>query len=383
MATVNATLSNFFGIAGLASRGIGTGEVRSHPSIPTFFQDMGKVQGVNYAKSFSTAVMGKGSLTNAVNSYSEEKSSFQSEFKNAMDSAKKTGTGLNNIDYGAKKDSPLDNLHQNNITGNLNKKDDANSEKTGMFINTADALDTKDKNNDKVSTDEEKKKLESEEVANEARTTPPFQAEIKDNEAAPRQADNEYQIKPNEGANNFGNFTAEPRTNNFGNFKAQPETGNFGNFMPATPESQANEVSSLMENYNNTVGFLQSRLGTSETFDHFASSFGNADELSDNMDKIGVQLEPATGMISVDTKTLSKAIEDSPDSVESILGKNGLGGRIEKSSDVGNFGSERMFPSITESLGGGNDAIKGMYGNMRQITSTPRGNLGNLMDMNY
>lgn len=345
MATVNATLSNFYGIAGLASRGIGTGEVRSHPTIPTFFQNMGKMQGVNYASRFSEAVMGKGSLTEAVNSYSEEKSSFQSDFKDAMDKAKKTGAGLNNLNYGAnKKESPLETLHQNNITGNLNKKDD----RANMLVNnrTDDVKD--DKENELTATAKEDKE-KRDDVVNEARTTPPFQAEIES--ATP------VSPAPTEGI-------------------AAPSA------MQA-PEDKVSAVSNLMENYNDTIGFLQSRMGTSETFDRFASSFGGDDELTGNMDKIGVQVEPVTGMISVDTKTLTDAIKESPDSVENILGKNGFGGRIERNSEAGNFGSDRMYPSFTESLGGQNDNRKGMYDNMSHITSTPKGNLGNLMDTNY
>jgi len=361
MATVNATLSNFFGIAELSYRGIGSGETRSHPTLPTFMQDVGKVQGVNYASNFSEAVMGKGSLTNAVNSYSEEKSSFKSEFKNAMDNAKKTAGNLNNLDYGAKKDSPLNTLNQNNISD----KSDKNSPNSKGLADRISALHADDDKNLRAQKNEDneddKTKQALTELANESRTTPPFQAKIED--------DN------NSESNTIGSNPAMRE-------EEVAETV-ASDALSIDPAETAGAVSNLMNNYNDTVGFLQSRMGTSDTFDHFASSFGNASEMADDMDKIGVQFEPATGMVSVDTKTLTDAIKDSPNSVENILGKNGFGGAIEKSSDAGNFGSDRMFPTITESFGGGNDQIKGMYGQLRQVTSTPRGNLGNFMDMNY
>ena len=355
MATVNATLSNFFGIAELSYRGIGSGETRSHPTLPTFMQEVGKVRGVNYASSFSEAVMGKGSLTNAVNSYSEEKSSFKSEFKNAMDNAKKTAGNLNNLDYGAKKDSPLNTLNQDSI----NKKSEKNSPNSRGLADRISDLHAGDDENlsAKKTEDTESNDTDNQtntELANESRITPPFQAKIEDD------TKNEN-MSPTE-----GDAMAVAREE-----------------ASADPAETAGQVSNLMNDYNNTVGFLQSRMGTSGTFDHFASSFGNASKMADDMDKIGVQFEPATGMVSVDTKTLTDAIKDSPNSVENILGKNGFGGAIEKSSDAGRFGSDRMFPSITESLGDKNDNIKGMYGQMRQVTSTPRGNLGNFMDTNY
>lgn len=362
MATVNATLSNFFGIAELSYRGIGSGETRSHPSLPTFMQDVGKIQGVNYASSFSEAVMGKGSLTNAVNSYSEEKTSFKSEFKNAMDNAKKTAGNLNNLDYGAKKDSPLITLNQNNINGNSNKNN-PNSKVLADRISDLHADDDDENLRAQRSEDAEDDSANQTftELANESRTTPPFQAKIEDDTKT--EADAMSQNPP------------------VSETKAELPTAS--DAISVDPAETAGQVSNLMNDYNNTVGFLQSRMGTSGTFDHFASSFGNASKMADDMDKIGVQFEPATGMVSVDTKALTDAIKDSPDSVESILGKNGFGGEIEKSSEAGKFGSDKMFPSITESFGGGNDQLKGMYGHMRQVTSTPRGNLGNFMDTNY
>ena len=361
MATVNATLSNFFGIAELSYRGIGSGETRSHPTLPTFMQEVGKVKGVNYASSFSEAVMGKGSLTNAVNSYSEDKSSFKSEFKNAMDNAKKTAGNLNNLDYGAKKDSPLSTLNQNNVN-NRSNKNDPNSKGLADRISDLHANDDEDlsaKKTEDTKSDDTDNKTNTE-LANESRITPPFQAKIEDDSKN------------------------ESETTAIGKNPTESEAVAIAREEASTdPAETAGQVSNLMDNYNDTVGFLQSRMGTSGTFDHFASSFGNASKMADDMDKIGIQFEPATGMVSVDTKTLTDAIKDSPDSVENILGKNGFGGAIEKSSEVGSFGSEKMFPSITESFGDRNDNIKGMYGQMRQVTSTPRGNLGNLMDMNY
>ncbi|MBO6304536.1 MAG: hypothetical protein J6M62_05605 [Selenomonadaceae bacterium] len=357
MATVNATLSNFFGVAELASRGIGSGETRSHPAIPTFMQDVGKIQGVNYAKSFSESVMGKGGLTNAVNNYSEEKDSFKTEFKNAMDKAKKTAGGLNNLDYGQEKKSPLNTLSQHPIGfKDLNKSANAEKMQDDSKTDTSKSLL---KQKDTLLDDVEKENKEETELVNESRITPPFQAEIEDN--VPKKDDTAIGANP-------ATSDITPRATDAISFDASKTAG---------------AVSNMMEEYNDTVGFLQSKIGTSENFDHFASSFAANSELTDDMDKIGVQVEPATGMVSVDTKTLTDAIEDSPDNVKNILGKNGFGGAIEKSSEAGNFGASKMFPSITDAFLDKHENLKGMYSQMRQVTSTPRGNLGNLMDTNY
>lgn len=363
MATVNATLSNFFGVAELASRGIGSGETRSHPSVPTFMQDVGKIQGVNYASSFSEAVMGKGSLTNAVNNYSEEKDSFKTEFKNAMDNAKKTAGGLNSLDYGQEKKSPLNTLSQHPIGfRNIDKNASADNSRESSKTDNSRSLVTQ-KNN--AVEEVEKENKEQKDLVNESRTTPPFQAEIED--SVPKR-DNAAVGQNQQNQMNAVNVEAKPTATDAISVDASKTAG---------------KVSSIMEDYNDTVGFLQSKLGTSETFDYFASSFGTSPELTSNMDKIGVQVEPATGMVSVDTKTLTDAIEDSPDSVKNILGKNGFGGAIEKSSEAGNFGASKMFPSISDAFLDKHENLKGMYSPMRQVTSTPRGNLGNLMDTNY
>lgn len=359
MATVNATLSNFFGIAELSYRGIGSGETRSHPSLPSFMQNVGKIQGVNYAASYSEAIMGKGNLTNVVNDYSDEKSSFKSEFQNAMNNAKKTAGRLNSLDYGVQKNSPQGMLNRNAGAHYLNQDNDStkvSANKTKNIkadIDESKAAQVAEREEDNEANDE---KLT--ELANESRKTPPFQAQISDNAVS-----------------NVSTINT--------NMSKDEISSNVTDVAAVDPSKTAGAVSNLMEDYNDTVGFLQSRIGTSDTFDHFASSFGNSPELVEDMDKIGVQVEPATGMVSVDTKTLTEAIKDSPDSVENILGKNGLGGAIEKSSEAGNFSSDKMFPSITDTLGGRYDNLKGMYGQMRQVTATPRGNLGNLMDTNY
>lgn len=357
MATVNATLSNFFGVAELASRGIGSGETRSHPAIPTFMQNVGKIQGVNYAQSFSKSVMDNGGLTNAVNNYSEEKDSFKAEFKNAMDKAKKTAGGLNNLDYGQEKKSPLNTLSQHPIGFK-----DLNESAAAGKMHDASKTDTNKSfltQRNSPLDDVEKQNKEETELVNESRTTPPFQAEIED--SAPKRDDTAIGVNPVASE-------ATPKATDAISFDASKTAG---------------AVSSMMEEYNDTVGFLQSKIGISDNFDHFASSFAANSELTDNMDKIGVQVEPATGMVSVDTKALTDAIEDSPDSVKNILGKNGFAGVIEKSSEAGNFGANKMFPSITDAFLDKHENLKGMYSQMRQVTSTPRGNLGNLMDTNY
>ena len=99
MATINASVGNFFAITDLASRGIGNGKTISHPTVPTFLSDSIKSTGVNYASLFSQSMIGSKSLGSMVSDYDSAKTSFQSEFKQAMGVAKKTGEALKNVNY--------------------------------------------------------------------------------------------------------------------------------------------------------------------------------------------------------------------------------------------------------------------------------------------
>ena len=334
MATIHASVGNFFSITDLASRGIGSGKTISHPTVPTFLSDSVKSTGVNYATLFSQSMIGSKSLGSMVSDYDSAKTSFQSEFKQAMGVAKKTGEALKNMDY---RGSSADGMSSGNGLGNSLRKKDTAVNSTGTRDGNGLALYRKGDEEDKpaASSLAGKKEAASEAndgsapqkddaLANESRRTPPFQA----------------------------------------------------------AESTARELTNIIEQYNDTVGYLQSKVGMSSQFDFFAASFNDTKGLARGMDDIGVNVEP-TGMLSVDQDTLAKALQEKPESVEQTLGQEGLGGQLEQRTATTDFQAGRMFPSIEETLGQPDDAAKGMYAPNMQISATMRGNSGKLMDMYY
>ncbi|MBQ1511504.1 MAG: flagellar filament capping protein FliD [Selenomonadaceae bacterium] len=338
MATINASVSNFFSIADLAAKGIGTGQTISHPTIPTFFSNSVKSTGVNYASTYFNSILGNNTLSNVVSDYDSAKSSFQSEFKQAMGDAKKTGEALKTVDY--RNSSETGNAQSNqtsgdkfgtfhmpqnaqkNILGIATTKDTNNlSQKTDKAANE----DATDDDTQGIADDEPENDVYSDPLANESRKTPPFQP----------------------------------------------------------PEDTAQEITDLIDQYNDAVGYLQSKIGISSQFDYFASSFSNTeDDVMQNMESVGVNMEP-TGMLSVDTQTLTKALQEDPGSVEQALGQDGLAGQIDRKTVSSDYQADRVFPRLDEALGRPDDSSKGMYAPNMHIASTMRGNRGNLMDMYY
>ena len=329
MATINASVSNFMGMTDLASRGIGTGQTINHPSIPTFLSNSGKSTGVNYASTYFQSMLNNNTLGSIVSKYDSEKSSFQSEFKQAMGDARKTGEALKNVDYRGK-DAAAKTKPDNSAGGLLSTLDSQGSKPTNAtsIRNKDAAVKTEENSGDRktanVPQEDPEDKSNAIPPANEPTKTPPF---------------------------------------------------------PSSSDT-AQKLSGLINQYNDTVDYLQSKIGMSSQFDYFAASFNNTDNLMRSMEDIGVNVEP-TGTLSVDTQALTKALQEKPDSVEQALGAEGLAGKIDKSTAASDYQSGRMFPSINEALGQENDSHKGMYAQNSRIASTLRGNSGRLMDMYY
>lgn len=345
MATINATVSNFMGISDLTARGIGTGQTINHPTVPAFLNNPGKAMGVNYASSFYNSMLDGNNIGSMVSQYDSEKSSFQSEFRQAMGDARKTGEALKNVDYqgrdaGAGTQSKPAEDSSGGLLSNLNSLRDRRSDPADRPEDSirVDARDTADR-----TAREEEEPAEADAtaaLANDSTKTPP-RPDVTD--------------------------AAQDTTQD----AAQD-----------TVQNTAQELTGLIDQYNDTVNYLQSKIGMSSQFDFFASSFQDTRGFMDTMENIGINVEP-TGTLSVDTRSLTEALQARPDSVEQALGAEGLGGQIDRNTASSDFRAERLYPGIQEALGQPNESAKGMYAPNMQISSTMRGNSGNLMDMYY
>lgn len=353
MATVNASVSTFMGMTDLASRGIGSGQTINRPSIPAFLGDAARSRGINYASAYFNSMLNNKSLGSVVSDYDSAKSSFQSEFKQAMGEAKKTGEALKNVDYrardtaaGTQKDAT-----KNGMRDNLNKLS-----RTANPINAVNEANATDGTNGPKDI-----------ARNEARGA----------DTANKDLDRGLEDRTE---NRLGNTLEE-------NTDSSTYTASLANDAMKTPPipdatDTAEEISGLIGQYNDAVSYLQSKVGMSSQFDYFAASFNDTDTLMNTMEGIGVNVEP-TGTLSVDTQALTKALEERPDSVEQALGAEGLAGQIERNTAAPDYQANRMFPAIDSVVGRPDDPAKGMYAPSMQISATMRGNSGRLMDMYY
>ena len=332
MATINASVSNFMALSDLTAKGIGTGQTISRPTVPAFLSNSMKRTGVNYASAFYGSMLNTNTLGGAISQYNSEKSSFQSEFRQAMGDARKTGEALKNVDYGGKEAA----------TGAQSKN--AKDSIGGLLSNLNSLRDRKNP-------------LEARENG------------VKDFIEVDTEDNTEELAEKND------ELARDPATAALAHDSTK---------MPPKPDATdtAQELTGLIDQYNDTVNYLQSKVGMSSQFDFFAASFQDTRKFMGTMEDIGINVEP-TGTLSVNTQSLTEALQARPDSVEQALGAEGLAGQIDRNTASSDFRAERVFPRIDEALGHPNESTKGMYAPNMQISSTMRGDRGNLMDMYY
>lgn len=162
---------------------------------------------------------------------------------------------------------------------------------------------------------------------------------------------------------------------NFGANYQEAEKSAFTN-----AKNTAQEIEKLIKNYNETVNYLNDNVGLSTRFDSFANSFNDSKYFSKSLESIGISVK-SSGELSVDTDTLTKALQTNPNSVERILGQDGLAGRLDKKVSMSDYQADKMFPAINSYLGGSVESTRSMYSSKLAIASMMYNNVGSFMDM--
>ena len=109
----------------------------------------------------------------------------------------------------------------------------------------------------------------------------------------------------------------------------------------AQNENQDDRLTSMqnfVRDYNNAVSYLNENNISSPL-----SSLKQNDELTQSLNEIGISVN-SSGELSVNESTLSEALQNNSEKVDSALGNNGLTGQLDRL----NRQSENLFPSIVD-----------------------------------
>ena len=96
-----------------------------------------------------------------------------------------------------------------------------------------------------------------------------------------------------------------------------------------------NAVQNFVKNYNNAAQYLNE------------NSLNKNEELKNSLNEIGISVN-SSGELSVDTQTLTNAIQNDSKNVSAVLGSDGLAGQLDKDVERVNRQGENLFPSIVD-----------------------------------
>lgn len=100
-------------------------------------------------------------------------------------------------------------------------------------------------------------------------------------------------------------------------------------------DSRLNAVQNFVRDYNNAAQYLSDK------------SLSQNEELKNSLNKIGISVN-SSGELSVDTETLTNALENDSENVGAVLGSDGLAGQIGRETQRVDRQGENLFPSIVD-----------------------------------
>ena len=140
-------------------------------------------------------------------------------------------------------------------------------------------------------------------------------------------------------------------------------------------------VKDFVKEFNSTMDYLNENKDISARFSSLASSFNDNSYFRGSLDKVGISVGK-DGTLSVDEAKLTKALTDNPSSVDAVLGKDGLAGRLDRKINMANQQVDKLFPSVTNFVGSNSiSATKSMYSAHTLGMMSNYNNAGNLLTM--
>jgi flagellar capping protein FliD len=142
-------------------------------------------------------------------------------------------------------------------------------------------------------------------------------------------------------------------------------------------------VTDFADKYNTATGFLSADSEISGRVQSLADSFRDTKYFSQSLSSIGVSVHASTGKLSGDTGRLTKALKESPDEVESALGKNGLADRAASKVDFAESQKDKLFPTVNQMMGSDAETTKALYSGRAMTAQMNYINAGNLLNMYF
>ena len=164
------------------------------------------------------------------------------------------------------------------------------------------------------------------------------------------------------------------------------ETGEDGKTTTKTTYSKSMQgaldaVKKFVEGYNDALSFLHDNSVVSARVERVASAFGDTTYRASNYESIGISVGK-DGALSIDEEKLADSIAKNPDTVSSILGRDGLAGKTEQHVDTANSQRNNLFPSAKSMLGKQLEQAE-IYTGKSMLNMTNISNIGNLVNMMF
>lgn len=146
-------------------------------------------------------------------------------------------------------------------------------------------------------------------------------------------------------------------------------------------QSALDVIGEFISNYNSSIKFLNDNASVSNRVGSLAKVFGDAGYRSSLYESIGLTVG-TNGTIEINEDKLANAIVEKPDRVSSILGKDGLAGKVESHVSFANSQQDRLFPTAQSMLG---DQLKtaSIYTSKAYVNMFAYSTMGNLINMMF
>ncbi len=138
-------------------------------------------------------------------------------------------------------------------------------------------------------------------------------------------------------------------------------------------------VNEFVSDYNTSLKFLNDNASVSKRVENLANTFNDAGYRASAYESIGLTVGTG-GMLEINEEILANAIVENPDRVSSILGSDGLAGKVESHISFANSQADRLFPTAQAMLGDQINAAS-LYTGKAYQNMAAYANMGNLLNM--
>lgn len=161
-----------------------------------------------------------------------------------------------------------------------------------------------------------------------------------------------------ESTNALNNFAAEYLT------AERIQSDVLENLSNINSNSRVSQIQNLVRDFNSAIAYLYENRGVSNLMDALADKFGNNQNLAASLNSIGISMD-SQGFLSVNEAIFNSALNNDSDTVNDILGSEGLSGQLGRNINLANYQGDRLFTSIIDYANNQRpqDDAESLYGN--------------------